>query len=268
MIVATAEATLAAATSTYETILRTGLNTPLGEVLIIQVLSVGNMLIGGPSQVSQIRSLIDKLEGICCQQILIDGAFARETFASVSDATILCVGANHSPNMDLVIRHAAATLHKYSLPLASSMYRSIGMKKAIVAVDTTLYPTELSYDSTIAIDGAFFEQIQSDIIALMIPKAIGDSFANEWLKRRKNHLIPWIIDNPTQLVLSDKTLERIFTFNQPIFCLHPATIVAVCYNPYAPSGHEFDDSTFLKQLASITKLPIYNVLSERGANHE
>jgi hypothetical protein len=93
MFVATAAGVLSECNFTKRILHATGIQTPLGEVIIAEALSAGRAVLAGPSINSQVSALCEFfLRTLGAKHVLIDGAAGRRTFAEAADAIILCAG--------------------------------------------------------------------------------------------------------------------------------------------------------------------------------
>lgn len=117
-LVATAADLLRLGDVTPEILHATGIHTPLGEVVVFRALTDGSVQLAGPSMSEQLVLLTETLQALGAGIVLIDGAVSRRSLAapSVSEATILCVGASYSPDMDVVLDAAAHATQLLMLP--------------------------------------------------------------------------------------------------------------------------------------------------------
>jgi len=96
MYIATAAGVLGECDFTKEIVHTTGMNTPMGEVIVTQALSDGRAVLAGPSINSQLSRLCRYfLDEIGVGQVYIDGAGDKRTFASCSDAVVVGLGCEY-----------------------------------------------------------------------------------------------------------------------------------------------------------------------------
>jgi hypothetical protein len=108
-LVATTDALLSASGVPHETLTRTGLRTPLGEVLIARLRGAGDVEIAGPSAAADVRATSDAMLDAGAEQILIDGAIDRRAASSpnVADGLVMSTGAILSSSVEEVVQRPA-----------------------------------------------------------------------------------------------------------------------------------------------------------------
>ncbi|MCK5761997.1 MAG: hypothetical protein KAH16_03765, partial [Candidatus Izimaplasma sp.] len=85
--------------------------------MIIEAVTKGLALIGGPSTISEMAQLINKFKKYKVSKILIDGALFRKSIASfkIADAAILSTGASYSKNINKVVDDTTLLLEELML---------------------------------------------------------------------------------------------------------------------------------------------------------
>lgn len=263
MIVATALECLKSAEATFEIIDKTGIVTALGEIMIIRIIQSGNVLVGGPSIVTQMESLVAYIKTLNVAKVLIDGAFSRKTISKATDACIFAIGAVYSSDLSKVIEAAKITIAQFSLSKVdhSLSYLETEEKVALIYKDGTY--KKLEYDSVIQYQQEIIELITHDIEYIYIPGSLPTQFAKELIKKRRTILPSIILKSPTHMVLPEVVLNNLFNSGISIKVINPVNLVGIMYNPFSPSGYIFDDNEFRDKLRNITKLPVINVMNER-----
>lgn len=268
MIVATAEDCLKAAEAEYEIIGTTGVQTPLGTVQILRILREGNCLVAGPSTLSGMNALIATMEELQPGKILIDGAFSRKALMRASDACIFAVGAVRSPNLDEVIRATTWSIRQFNLPKTSIELDYLREIPNITLVNDDGTWMSLPTDSVITDPNSVFAALTEKTAYLYLPGSFGPLFAKEWIRHRRNHLPDIILQSPAHLVVPEDLLELLFQMKNRILVQDPVRLIGVAYNPFSPTGYEFDDLEFRTKLSGITDLPVFNVLHESEEEDE
>lgn len=120
-IVATASASLQRAGAKVAILDKTGYRTPLGEVVIVRVITAGLIELAGAMFASQQREVWEKLYGYGADIVLTDGALDRTTPASLSacDGVILATGATVGAAVADVIAKTRDRVERLSLPRIS-----------------------------------------------------------------------------------------------------------------------------------------------------
>lgn len=94
-LVATARHTLRRSKVRCTMIAATGIDSPMGEIVIVKALEHGEMEIAGASRSSDQRKVIARLKACACGLVILDGALGRSQHASpaIADGVILATGA-------------------------------------------------------------------------------------------------------------------------------------------------------------------------------
>lgn len=260
MLVATAKQCLLECEAEYEVLVTTNISTALGPIEIIRITKSGNCLIGGPSTLQAMKDLILDLNNFPCEKILIDGAFSRISLTQVCDATIFCVGAGYSSQIDKVVANAENTINLFQLPKYIEADKI--NKDTIIKIDNTGKSEALISSSTLDYGKEIISQIDSNTRYLSIPKAVSKSFIEAFINHRNDFKCDLIITSPTHLMVNDQLVKHLFLLKQKIFVLEPTNVVAVTLNPFSPTGYRFSEKEFQEKLAKKISLPIFNVLEK------
>ncbi len=263
MIVATAVECLKMTEAKYTILRHTGIQTALGEILIIRITSSGFVLVGGPSVVTQMEMIISILKSMNAAKILIDGAFSRKTVSKSTDACIFAVGAAYSYDMAKVVEAAKLSLYQFSLPIIPDKFRYLDGVEQIALIDKIDHYTTLPYSSVIQFHNEVVNLLSEDIEYLYLPGSFPSSFLKELLTNRKLQQLKIIIKSPTHMVLTESMLKHLQYSKIKVSVINPINLVSIMYNPFSPNGHYFDDDIFNKELSKITSLPLINVMNER-----
>ncbi len=259
-IVASAMETLKNFTCKYEIIQETSINTSIGKVVIVRIVSPGKALVAGPAKVKDMEKLIKELDHYQLSKIIIDGAFSRHVFAKITQATILVIGANYSRDINVVINDARLTYKKFTLKSLDAKRFSFGDKISYIDLHENQF--NLEYSSIIGNVDAFFTLPIEDIKLVYFPKSITNKFVEKLLIERKKCKFDMVIDSPINIQLNNQLLERLFKLENSIYVLNPINLALVCYNPYSPQGYEFDNREFENKLENVLGIEVINVLKD------
>ena len=218
----------------------TGINTPLGEVLIIRARSAGYVQLAGPSINAQLADIFGIMERYGAQTILVDGAFARKTNASpaITGKTILCTGASLDKNMHRVIEE---TRHVHDLLVSEKAAPELeridkGFPLAIIKEDGSS-------------DG--LEQA-----------ALTDAAAEDLMRQGLRNAVI-IADDASKFLLGPEIHSRLELRKIKLMVRRSTRLLAVTINPVSARDWEFDAAEFKNALAALIKTPVINVMEEK-----
>ena len=108
-LVATTDGLLSASGVPHELLERTGVRTPLGEVLLARLKGAGTVEIAGPSAAADTRAVADSMLEQGAGRVVIDGAIDRRAASSpeVSDGLVMSTGAILSDDIEEVVARTA-----------------------------------------------------------------------------------------------------------------------------------------------------------------
>lgn len=239
-IVTTAESLVKRCDITKNILHTTGMNTPLGQVVVIEALSAGRAVLAGPTTNSSLSELYEYLKFCGAGQILVDGAADRKTFSapSFADAIILCAGAAFDKSLDTVcdeIRHVCA--------LAS-----------IPRFDGALKNSEKNNEKTVAFT-------KNNVDYIYISGAVTDAVFRRAVQGREARDTRVIAEDFAKIFVKRNTLERFAYKGGGLFVLNSVKLAAVAVNPSAPGeGYSFDAEEFLEKAREAASIPVYNVM--------
>ena len=245
----------------------TGINTPMGNVLIAKILANGYIELAGPSINIYLSKICSELIALGCELIMVDGAFDRRSYATplISDATILSTGASVSESMEEVIELTTHTVKLLTLDseenqeiLNLSKEIMKNSKIGIIEHDNSIkmidVPTALDAAKDIA------KNINEDSKYIVINGAVTNKLLEDLMKltnEYKGKII--LVEDGTKLFLSKYTLNKFEKKGGILKVLNPIHIAAITINPTSPSGYEFDKNSFLKALEKEVSIPIFDL---------
>ncbi len=104
-LVASTGALLRASGLAHERIERTGVRTPLGEVVLARLSEPGAVEVAGPSAAADVRAVAERMLALGAEQVLIDGAIDRRAASSpaVADGLVMATGAILGEDIEAVV---------------------------------------------------------------------------------------------------------------------------------------------------------------------
>lgn len=267
-IVATAKQCLLNSDFTKEIINTTGINTPMGEIVVCRSLSDGYADLGGPSVNAYMKTIKKQLLDFGCDLVIIDGALSRKTFASpqVCEATILSTGAALSRSMTAVISETKHTLDLLSLPeednelvLDTSMKI---LKEGIIGVINKLGDYKI-VDVLTALEASkeIVHELNEDISHVVIKGAISDRLLEGIMTATNLYKnVTFLVEDGTKLFINKETLYKFQRQGGTLKVLGKIRVVCLTINPKSPYGYEFPKEKFLSELQKVVDIPVFDVL--------
>jgi len=272
-IVATTDVLLRASAIEHERLLRTGIRTPLGEVIVAKLSEPGTIEVAGPSTAEDVRAVSDAMAEHGAEQVLIDGAIDRRAASSpaVSDGLVIATGAVLGEDIDRVVTATTDAVELVRLPAAvvdavhtdgesgagvSEDGEHIELPRRLVLnaepAEITALLREHPGASTFWVDGALSEPFLEGLLGIRRELA-GHEQAERELRI--------VAGDPTKVFLSHRGPDWYRRQGIVIEVTHTIELRAITVNPVAPQSHRFD-SRQLRELigAAIPDVPVLDVL--------
>jgi hypothetical protein len=254
MVVATTLSCLESSDVMWKLIEKTDYHTPLGEILIVEIVSEGTVIVAGPSTNQELNQVV-KLMKKRCDKILIDGAFNRLTFSNIDvmEGIVLAAGASYHPDMEVTLKKT------------SDLIRLFGAKKTEFTIDQDAgmmiyhqYEVTSCQDKKIQTLESILKDSKTDIIAIYIKGAITSAILDCILNYNLKS-ITLIMDDPSKWMASQRHLRALSHQHMTIEVIKTFPIIMVTINPFRPDGAHYDELIMMNRFKSELDVPIFNV---------
>ena len=270
-LLATARNPLLSSDITKEILHTTGIQTPMGEIVIFRALSDGFVELMGPSFNAYLRLVISKLRELGCSTVIVDGALNRSSSAdpSITEGVLLATGAALSCDMAAVVARTVHKLRLLSIPeetdkeVLQSLQKALNTSKVVFVkgndLETSKEPTALGAE------GVIKEGLNFGATAVAIKGVVGDRLIEQLLRqvdRPEEKTI--FVEDGTKLFVNSDNYERLLRKGFRVRALNPIKVIAISVNPYSSDGYSMDSHKLCQQLYQETRLPIIDVVSNIG----
>lgn len=260
-LIATSEAAMKLGSISREILGTTGMNTPMGEVILMRAMCDGFVQLAGPSMTSQLTRIRDMLLSHGAQRVFIDGALSRKSLAmpAVSDAAILCSGASYSADMTKVVCDTACSARLFSLTLPDTPLPPLPEGKLIVIRDGG---AEVCADMI----GVTEEIKRGGVAAVVLRGGVTETSARILLGAgRLLGGIELIAQDASRLLISSNSIEKLMLCGARLAVMHSMKLIAVTVNPFSAYGRHFIKGAFFEAMNRAIEpfaLPVIDVLEE------
>jgi hypothetical protein len=242
-LVASTAALVRASGLRHERLTRTGVRTPLGEVVIARLTERGTIEVAGPSAAADVREVSDAMLDLGVEQVLIDGAIDRRVASSpaVADGLVMATGAILAADIETVVAITRDAVDLVRLPRANG--------------DGVLLEGRLVLNAEPDVIAAFLrEHPHAD--TFLVQGALGERFLEGLLAARRERA-----GRELRIIAADPT--KVFLYKRQglvIGVLHTIGLRAITVNPVAPQSHAFDSRALRESIeAAIADVPVLDV---------
>lgn len=240
-----------------------GIETPLGELLIVRVLEPGDMVLAGVRHREDLREVISRLQTHGIERIFIDGAYGRVAAAhgTLSDGVIVSTGAILSPRPDQIIEKTRAMITRLSLPKVVEDWQHALLERAeredrALLGGPTIPPVPLPARSALVGLPKAQALWTRETTAIAIPGLVSDRVL-EMLGR---------VGGPRTLLIPDGTAlqadaTRLARFQKTweIKVLHRQHVLGISVNPTSIGGWTVPENPLIASMRAIwPEITIFN----------
>jgi hypothetical protein len=270
-LVASTDALVRTSSLAHELLERTGVRTPLGEVVIARLAEQGAVEVAGPSAAEDLGRVSDAMLAYGAEQILIDGSIDRRAASSpaVADGLVIATGAVLSEDIEEVVATTKDAVDLVKLPAAESppVEGSTGGREEPLTLERNLVlcaePAEIAAllrehpsASTFHVDGALSERFLEGLLAARTARA--------------GRELRIVAGDPTKVFLTHHGAGWYRRQGVAIEVRRTIELKAITVNPVAPQSHRFN-SKQLRELieTAVWDVPVLDVLDPdyRAAPH-
>jgi hypothetical protein len=253
-LLASADALLRASGVGCERLVRTGVRTPLGEVVIARMLERGAVEVAGPSAREDVRAVSDAMLSFGAQQVLIDGSIDRRAACApgVAGALVMATGAVLGPDVQTVAVATLDAVELIRLPIA-----------------------DLARHEPIALPGRVVLHAEPDEIRALLAEhpdadtflaegALGERFLQGLIgarRERSGRELRIVAADPTKVFLSQHSVSWYRRQGVVLEVIEGVQLKAITVNPVAPQSHHLDSARLREAIeAAVPGVPVLDVL--------
>ena len=277
-LVATTDGLLSASGVPHELLERTGIRTPLGEVLLARLKGGSAIEIAGPSAAADTRAVADAMLSHGARRVVIDGAIDRRAASSpdVSDGLVMSTGAVLSTEIGEVVERTADAVALARVPGLGGSPEDARVRELAGSLDPgdgSLLDEELNafplpsgrfvLTAEPAVIQDFLREGGTQPRWLVITGALPQRFLDGLVgyARRRPEPLKVLASDPTRIFLSGRGVDHYARAGIELRVLHPIELLALTVNPVAPQSHSFDSAELRHALAAaVPDVPVFDVL--------
>lgn len=239
----------------------TDYRSPLGNIIIAKLKEDGYVQIAGPVTNNEMKEIINKLLELGVSFVLIDGSINRKSSASpsVSDACILCTGAEVSRDMNKVIEEAYHLKNLFDLE-SININNEVDSKVSLIDFDNNIINLDLK--TSINSGNIIAKHITENTKYILFNGSLVKKTALDILKNTRYRNFKFVVKDATRIFINSKDWMSIARDNVEIKVLDKINLIAITLNPHSTQGYYFNSKEFLSKARSFIKdIPVIDVLN-------
>jgi hypothetical protein len=272
-LVASTDALVRASGLAHEQLARTGLRTPLGEVVIARLAEQGAVEVAGPSTAEGLREVSEAMLSYGAHQVLIDGSIDRRAASSplVADGLVIATGAVLGESIEDVVSATKDAVDLIRLPVADAGPSRPPREMSTAASEQVTPARGLVLGAEPAAIVAFLRE-HPNASTFNIDGALSEPFLEGLLparKERNGRELTIVAGDPTRVFLTQHGPDWYRRQGVEIEVRTTIDLKAITVNPVAPQSHRFDSRRLRELIAeAVGKMPILDVLDPSYGAHE
>jgi len=266
-IIATAEKCVATSTAKLKVLEKTNIHTPLGKVVITQVISSGMIVTAGPNKSAEVRLLRDLLHKIGPGVTIFDGALSRIAPMAETDGIILATGAARTTNIPTLSEETEMLWRLSNLPYAEQLSKLTEKKLSNVTlfnsnlqeVASSKQPSLLSEQETMRLFQGFDDSEGHLIIPGITNEKVLQTLYNQFINSEQRLFL--VFADPVKLLTTDnlmsfyQVLDKLYEAGVFTGVLRRVPLLAVTVNPFFPE-YRFESKTYIPNYIDFHSLEV------------
>ncbi|MGI9134424.1 MAG: hypothetical protein ACR2I0_10865, partial [Rhodoferax sp.] len=253
-LVATARDTLARSKVPYQMLAGTGIDSPMGEVLLVRARGHGAMEVAGASRSSDLQTLIALQKAQGCSLVLLDGALGRSHHASpaVADGVVLATGAALGGGVQDVLRKTRERLALLAIAPAEEPLRAlcapVFAQGGVGAWDGQGRLLLLQPIATLNAAPALLALAACGVQTIAVSGAVGRALWQGLLELAQGAVrLTLVVTDGTRLFVEAAQLAALARLGGELRAWHAIRVVGLTLNPFSPLGTSFSAPAFLAE---------------------
>ena len=289
-LIATAEQCLEAGTAGIKKLKETGLSTPLGRIIIGEIVDEGLVVLAGPNKGRDLSAVIKELKALGGVLIFVDGALNRIVPLMKTEALVVTTGASRNTSIDFLAAEAQSIYKVFRIPRAEAKVFSAVSKGAkslktitLIRGDGALKRLEIGALIRPREVQALAMSIDRDTEVVVIPGLLVGSALKRLLGECREMLQgkKIIIQNPANLLIGSDPISLLQMLNLMeaaeirLQALETVPVLAITVNPFYPLYNRYGDNKYemawinreelYHKIKSAVELPVIDIVHEGGS---
>lgn len=283
VVVATASRCLEAGAARVRVLMKPGIDTALGPLVIGTVQAGGLVVLAGPNKTADLDDLLDIVDGLRDgpDLALVDGAFARIAPLGACDAIVLATGAARSRSIEALAEETASIVRVFGIPpwRGGKESEAADGRRAVENLLFRYADGRVEQRPGGSVLGP--EDLPRSLNAVrtaIIPGAVSPETLELLASARGATRDPWevVVQGPAALLASGdpgaaaRAVACVMSAGGGIYAFKPVDLLAITVNPFYPErvpgglyeGRCVDAGRLLTEMRRVVRAPLWDVVRE------
>jgi hypothetical protein len=269
MIVANAKQLLIESKLDFKILETTGIDSPLGEIIIAESKESGFIKLSGPCSKYEMKIIKNRLLHYNPDLILIDGALDRRAFSSpaLTDATILATGAVTAESISSIVNKVnyqteLFKLNKSKDPKINKIISNQNNETKVLIIDKDYQTKSLKLKTSLNNMEEVINYIDSKTKAIYFNGALVNNTVSALIEKcTYTSYLEIIVNDATHIFINSMLFNRLNAKNGKIKVKDEINLLGITINPFSPNGTYLDPLELLKKISkAVAPIPCYEVV--------
>lgn len=241
-LVATAERLIGVGGARVRILQRTGVLTPLGELVLARVEEAGLLVLAGVRHKADVRRLVEAMVHHRAARVIIDGSYQRLMAADpeVSQGVILATGAILGGSVREVVRRTRDVLERLTLPPVEDREDRALFEEAVrhgrLTIRDAVGRIEVLAQPGMAVDEPVLRRAlgRGDVV-VAVPGVVSDRLLRA-MHGRRDGKARVVLADPTRLFVSPPVFRRFMVRAGEVRVVRPMRLLAISVTPTSVLG--------------------------------
>ena len=238
------------------------IHTSLGRLVVAKAINSDKVLLSGPADTQNLKTLIASMAKYNIDLTMVDGALSRLSLASpaVTEGMILTTGAAYSANIPVLVRKTKYIYDLINLPeVEPELKQKLDLvDSGIIAIDSENNLHDLGVQSVFML-----KKVKDKIFTYGNRIFVAGATSNylfEFLRMQKNIAsIELIVKDFSRIFASPDVYYSFLKKGGKVRVVTKTKLAAVCINPISPQGYNLSSDELKASMQEALQMPVYDV---------
>jgi len=274
-IIANAKNLLLESDLNFEILAATGIESPLGEIIIARNKERGFIKLSGPSSKNDLKLIKKEFLKYNPDLILIDGALDRRSFSSpaLTDATILATGAAVANNISSIVNKISYQIELFKIKKSrdqkiTEIISEISQDVKVLIIDKDYQNKSVDLKTILNNMEEVINHIDKDTRAVYFNGALVNDMINTLINKCAFiNQFEIVVNDATHIFISPMLFNRFSAKKGNIRVRDEINLLGITINPFSPNGNYLNPLKLLRRISdAVAPIPCYEIVLNKKSS--